>query len=331
MREQEQEILQQYDIDLKTTRKVRDGFLCETEQGLFLLKELKISEKRLPVLRRLGQHLQEQGYENVDLLQENREGELCSVAEDGTKYILKKWFDGKECEVRREMDLRRALENLGQLHLAMREPLVLEEGTIYPSPDQEQEFARHNRELKKVRSFIREKVDKGSFEQGYLKHFDTMYAWAECALERLRKSNYQTIRKESLDRGVLVHGDYNYHNVLMLERGMATTNFEHVASHLQVADFYYFFRKAMEKSHWDVSLGNRLLEQYQKKIPLSQDELDYISICIAYPEKFWKAANSYYRSRKVWIPAKNLEKLELVIKQTDEKRRFLEILFAFYM
>ena len=49
--------------------------------------------------------------------------------------------------------------------------------------------------------------------------------------------------------------------------------------------------------------------------------MEYISICIAYPEKFWKAANSYARSKKSWIPAKNIEKLELVIRQTEEKRK----------
>ena len=87
----------------------------------------------------------------------------------------------------------------------------------------------------------------------------------------------------------------------------------------------------MEKNHWDIALGNKILNCYQKNISFEQGELEYIAICLAYPEKFWKAANSYYRSRKVWIPAKNLEKLELVIKQTEEKKEFLETLFAFHL
>ena len=83
----------------------------------------------------------------------------------------------------------------------------------------------------------------------------------------------------------------------------------------------------MEKNHWDIGLGNKILNCYHKNIPFRKGELEYIAICLTYPEKFWKAANSYYRSRKVWIPAKNLEKLELVIKQTEDKKQFLRSLF----
>ena len=48
-------------------------------------------------------------------------------------------------------------------------------------------------------------------------------------------------------------------------------------------------------------------------------------------EKFWKAANSYYRSSKAWIPMKSVEKLEVAIHQTEEKKHFLEAIFSFHL
>ena len=72
MRDNELTILEQYDIDVKNTRKVRDAFLCESGQGLFLIKELRFSEKRLRVLELLSEHLREQGCQNIDwILKEN--------------------------------------------------------------------------------------------------------------------------------------------------------------------------------------------------------------------------------------------------------------------
>ena len=65
-------------------------------------------------------------------------------------------------------------------------------------------------------------------------------------------------------------------------------------------------------------------------ICLHKEELEYLAVCIAYPEKFWKVANSYYRSRKSWISAKSIEKLEMAIRQTEEKRFFLQSIFPFY-
>jgi len=216
--------------------------------------------------------------------------------------------------------------------LALRIPVSWEDSNItYEKENLEQEFFRHNRELRKVRTFVRDRVGKGSFEHTFLQNFDSMYEWAECALERLTKSNYKSLLEESRENHFLIHGDYNYHNILMMYNGVATTGFEHFEENIQVTDLYYFLRKTMEKHHWDVTLGSKLLDYYQRYLSLSRDEMEYIAICIAYPEKFWKTANSYYRSKKVWISAKNLEKLELVIKQTEEKRVFLKNLFDFYL
>lgn len=334
MRENELTILEQYDIDVKSTRKVRDAVLCESDQGLFLIKEMKFSEKRMSVLEWLGKHLQEQKCANIDWILKNREGALFSVSEEGTKYFLKKWFAGRECDIQREKDVLEAVTNLTKIHDALRAPASEENRqaeAVLPGEDLRQEYFRHNREMKKVRSFMRDKVGKGDFELAFLKHFDAMYACADHALEELKASNYDALYRESLEKHRLIHGDYNYHNVLMTYAGIATTNFEHVQENIQVTDFYYFLRKVMEKHHWDVWLGDKMIECYGRLRPFEDGELDYIAICLAYPEKFWKAANSYYRSKKVWIPAKNLEKLELVIKQTEEKKQFLETIFSFHL
>lgn len=329
MRESELSILEQYDIDVKSTRKVRDAVLCDTNQGLFVIKELRFSEKRLEVLEQVGEHLRRQGCEYIDWILKTKEDTLFCTSEEGTKYFLKKWFSGKECDIHRENDVIDAVVNLTNIHLALRN-FEKEGASVMEAEDLRQQYFRHNREMKKVRAYMRDKVDKGDFELAFLKHFDSMYACAETALEKLKESNYEKLLAESRENRALVHGDYNYHNILMSYKWIATTNFERVQGNIQITDFYYFLRKVMEKNHWDVRLGDKMLECYQSRLPLRKGEMEYIAICLAYPEKFWKAANSYHRSRKVWIPAKNLEKLEMVIKQTEEKKEFLNTIFAFH-
>lgn len=333
MRDNELTILEQYDIDVKNTRKVRDAVLCESRQGLFLIKELRFSEKRLRMLEQLGEHLRQQGCDNIDWILKTRENELFCISEEGTKYFLKRWFSGRECDIHREKDILEATVNLTKVHLALRGFADNESEGLYVTvaEDLRQEYFRHNREMKKVRSFMRDKVDKGDFEHTFLRHFDSMYATANSALERLENSNYEELLTGCKRNRAIIHGDYNYHNVLMTYSGIATTNFEHVSNNIQVTDLYYFLRKIMEKNQWDTALGDKILNCYQKNIPFEKGELEYVAICLAYPEKFWKAANSYHRSRKVWIPSKNLEKLELVIRQTEEKKAFLESLFAFHL
>ena len=92
MQEFEQKILEQYDIEVSSTRKVRGAVLCETNKGLFLLKEITTSEKRIPALCELYTRLYEQGYHRIDYVVTNRNGEYISALDNGDRYILKKCF-----------------------------------------------------------------------------------------------------------------------------------------------------------------------------------------------------------------------------------------------
>lgn len=72
-----------------------------------------------------------------------------------------------------------------------------------------------------------------------------------------------------------------------------------------------------------------MLDTYDAIRPLTREEEGYLKLRLIYPEKFWKLADSYYRSNKAWISVKNVEKLKTAIRQIEEKRQFLETVFAF--
>lgn len=319
-------MIENYDVNVNSTRKVRGAIFYDTEQGPMLLRELNVSTKRLPMLYSLGQELEKQGYERMDHLQKTKEEQFFCEDEYGTKYVLKKWFHGKECDPQKECEIMEAVRNMALLHRAMEESAC---DKSYNREPLDEEYFRHNRELRKVRTFIRNKTMKGKFEMAFLKDFEEMYEWATASLHYLQKSEYKTLLEQSLKDGKMVHGDYNYHNILMTNAGAATTNFEHAYAGIPVTDLYYFLRKIMEKHAWNISLGHKMLETYNRILPLASAEMEYIAVCISYPEKFWKLANSYYRSNKSWIPSKNIEKLETAILQVQLKQEFLQKIFSF--
>lgn len=366
MREYELEVLEQYDIEVMSTRKIRGAFFCETNEGTMVLKEAAVSERRALLLYTLLCHLESEGYPNVDIPVLNREKGLVSTFRGQSKYMLKKWYIGRECDVRRETDVLEACRNLARLHKMMRWPetaldlpenaprqqetaphsseavshqpgtaLHQSENTLCPPVGRhlKQEFLCHNRELKKVRNYIRNKVNKGEFEYLFLKYFENMYQLAAKVTKRLEGSEYEKLYQDSLSEGLLVHGDYNYHNVLMLPEngGAATTNFDHFRIDVQALDLYYFLRKVMEKHKWKESLGRAMLETYAEVRPLKPEELEVIALKTAYPEKFWKTANTYYHSNKAWIPEKSVEKLQTAVLQTEEKIQFLQKIFTFFL
>ena len=192
-----------------------------------------------------------------------------------------------------------------------------------------------------IQRFLRN-LDEGSltkeeFEQGdfcildltELQGYDQMYFWADRVLKILENMDLDSVFKEAEAENHMGPGDYNYHNLLVCQEGMAVTGFEHAHRDVQMEDLYYFLRKCMEKHHYDERLGYRMMRAYDSVNNLGKKERDYLAIRLAYPEKFWKITNSYYHSGKAWIPAKNVEKLSLSVAQTEEKKRFLRNLFAF--
>lgn len=341
MQDYERSVLEKYKIDISSTRKVRGAVLCDSAQGVFLLKEVSALAGRVPVLSELYRRLISQGYEGVDYVVCNEDGECVTVQEDGRKYMLKKWFVGRECDLRKPEELLEASGNLAKLHGLLKMDM---EG-IPAAQKLDQEYERHNRELRKVRKFVRGMTSKSEFELTFLRCFDYIYEWTQTAGSLLRESSYEQLYAKSMEENCLVHGEYNYHNVLMQVRDtrgkaesyqgrgtiLATTNFDKFKQDIQVEDLYYFLRKVMEKHGWKERLGDNMLNAYSAIRPLSAQETEYLKVRLAYPEKFWKIANSYYHSNKAWISVKNMEKLNTAIRQTKEKERFLSNIFGLGM
>ncbi len=325
-------ILEQYDIAVSGTRKTRGAILCDTDKGLFLLKEVDISQAKVPALLGLYEHLKDQGYTQVDFPVKNREGEYISLTEEGSRFMLRRWASGRECDIRKASELLKASGNLAKLHILMRGGSGQRAPAAVPMKE---EYMRHNRELKKVRKFMRSVSPKGEFEFAFLKYFDSMYQWADAAVNLLEDSDYEKLYKESIELSHVTHGEYNYHNIMMGASPssgiLMTTNFERCKKDVQLEDLYYFLRKVLEKQGWKERLGDNIINAYSAIKPVSSAEMEYLKIRFIYPEKFWKVADSYYRSNKAWISAKSIEKMNVAIRQTEEKERFLNHIFSFCM
>lgn len=188
----------------------------------------------------------------------------------------------------------------------------------------ESEYEKHNRELKKVQKFLQKKSQKTDFEIYLMKHYDY---FMDIALQITGDLGYYAYGENSYSFPVVCHGDYQYHNILQTENGSVLINFEKCVRDHPVRDLYLFMRKLLEKNNWSQTLGNMLLESYNREKPLSDQDYRQLYFRFAYPEKFWKIVNFYYNSGKAWIPGRNMEKIEKLFAQEEEKKLFLKNVF----
>ncbi len=316
-------LLDQYDIEVNRTWKGRGAILCDSDQGLLILKEYCGPADKILFQDFYLKHIQESGAVNAESILRTREGEMIVYDQDRMPYVLKTYFEGRECSHKSAEECRQAAATLARLHNTA-DLSAYEEWDKQPVFRIEKEYEKHNRELKKVRKFLWEKSQKSDFEIYLMKHYDYFMNNALQITDELR---YYAYEEDSYTFPVVCHGDYQYHNIIQTENGNSLINFEKCVRDYPVRDLCLFMRKLLEKNNWSQTLGNMLLESYNTERTMTDRDYRQLYYRLAYPEKFWKIVNFYYNSGKAWIPGRNMEKIEKLFAQEREKQLFLESIF----
>ena len=323
-------LLEQYDIEVQNTKKARGAFLCETNLGTLIFKEYNGNQERLSVQNRLLTSIESAGHIWAEHIMTNKEGSLLVQDMDGTRYILKTYREGRECNIADRQECLEAVRLLARLHEGTRVERL--PGDYIPVFSPTKEYEKRNRELKRVRKYLKQRSQKSLFEIHLLQCFDTFYEQALKVSEGWKdyEAEYQ---QWNLDSGAdssyytCCHGDYQYHNILFDGREWFMINFEKWVVDNPIRDLFLLLRKLLEKNKWSLELGRELILAYEKEQPISSISRIDLYYRLSYPEKFWKIVNFYYHSGKAWIPEKNLEKLEKLLNQEQEKKHFLEEAF----
>lgn len=319
-------ILDNYEFNVIRTQKGRNSILAETESGWVILKEYKGPAARLEVLDKLLTAVEECGFSRAERLIRNKEGEVSCKDQDQVSYIVKTWPGGKECSLKDGQECREAVGAMARLHAVMYQPQLASDGGIRVTGLAE-EYRKRNRELKRVRKFLREKGQKTPFEICLQQNFDQFLEEALAVTEEVESYGHFFHAQDIREAGSFCHGELTHHNLLN-QNGFHIVNFEKFAQDSQMRDLYLFLRKLLEKTNWSVPMARALLDVYDREKKLTVQDTLQLYYRFAYPEKFWKIVNFYFNNGKAWIPCRNMEKIEKLMSQKPSKKAFLEQTFS---
>lgn len=330
MNEKALQILEQYDLEVLRSYGGRGGIMLETKDGLKMIKEFAGSRAKLPLEQRVLGILAERGVCAVDQVQANKEGELVTIGDYETPYIIKDWPPGRECDPKNEEELLKSMCLLARVHRELRGVLHTEgaERRWILGADRSGELEKHNREMKRARNFIRTRQKKGEFELLYLQCAETIFQNGAEALELLKASGSEKLYQQAVEGEHLCHGEYIHHNILLQRQETALVNFSRFEINVQMNDVGQFLRKIMEKHNWNGGLAERMLTAYERERPLSGEERAYLAANLYYPEKAWKLVHHYYHTNKAWVPEKSAEKLQVFLAQNERRKKMVKELWV---
>lgn len=322
-------VLEQYDMTVNRTFKGRGTIICDTDQGMRVLKEYRGRTEKLELLFQLQGKLKDSL--RTDTLIRTKEGALFVKDLDNSVYILEEQVEGKECSYKNEEDIVKACGAMAKLHLKFMTPQS-EKICVMPVFFYADEMERHTIECKRVRNYLRKLHNKTEFERALLKEYDYFLEKAVAVTRRAREESQAEYEAYINSNGLYCHGDYQYHNVIFGKgSGGAYTgivNLEHFAHDAGARDFYLLFRKISEKCDWSLDMAQSMLDAYQNRRVFPPIEWRSLCLRLEYPEKFWKIINFYYNSRKSWMPNRNYDKLESLIRQEKNREKLLNKFFS---
>ncbi len=319
MVDQTSSVLKQYDLEIKGVRKGRGNWIITCKEGDFVLKEYKSSVERALLQKALTNQISSETAIVVQEIVPNIEGELLSMDSEERTYTLQTYMEGRECNIRDEKECDIAIYTMAKMHRGMY--LDADKVAGIAPYSLKWEFEKRNTELRRIRRYLKEKRQKNDFERFLSNHFNFFF---EKALEVEEAWAQYEEYCGKVDGGLyFCHGDYQHHNVWMAQHDVMILQFEKYTADLPCRDLYLFLRKLLEKNNWDHETGKAVLTRYEKERPLPCVERISLIYRFAYPEKFWKIANFYYNSKKSFMPEKNMEKLERLLEQEENKEFFI--------
>lgn len=324
MNEKALTVLEQYDLNIKGTYRTKGNYGCTTDEGKYLLMEYNNSNEKMVLMSTFYEYLEKAGFV-TDSVIANKEGVYVSISEDGYAYILKKWFDGEDCNNTNRKHLLLTVENLAKFHNATENTTdIFKEQKFHKGRNLLEVMNKHSSEILRIKNYIKKRKNKNAFEMYLQNIIEEYYIQSVEALGAIKNSRYEQLYKESIASETIYHGSYNYHNVLIKENKIIMINMMKISYSPSVQDLYDFIRKVLEKNNWNIALGNELIKAYDSVRKLSDMERAVLKSLLSYPEKFWKIINYYYNSNKAWYSEKNEDKLKQFRKMEKLRRKFIE-------
>lgn len=324
MNEKSLTILEQYDIEVKGTYRIKGTYGCDTISDRLILQEYNNSEEKMQNLDCMYQCLLKKNIA-TDYAIKNKEGNFVSISVDRNSYILKKWYIYKECDITNKENVISAARTLATFHNATSNTVNIwgDLKGFHPGENFLNVFKRHNQEIIKIRNYIKKRKNKTVFELVLQNEMDYFYLQGIEALEQLQGKKYITYYENALKNKSICHGNYTHHNLILGEEDVAIINFRKVCFDLQLRDFYDFLRKVMEKNNWDLELAEKVITTYSEIRELTETDLAILKAMFSYPEKFWKIVNYYFNTNKAWTSEKNEEKLKQFQNQEQKRWAFI--------
>lgn len=311
-------------IKIKETDKHRAVYKVTKDSRTYCLKKIYFDEKHLLFMYSAMQWLYKNNFK-VPILLKTKTGNRF-VKKNNFIFILTPWVPGCKCDFDNQEHLNKAAENLALMHKATTNfvPIkgaFLKEGydNLYIS------INKHFNKLLTCYNLANKKKDR--FSKIFLEYFEDNIELAKFALEVSSSINLEKLSKS------LCHGDYVNKNLLIDKKDIYMIDFDKCACDYSMTDLSYFLRRLLKRSetNWDFDTAKNIIMSYHKNKALTNDDLRYLMVYLAFPQKYWRISRDYFASISKCNKTASREELLSTVSKTQNQKKMVEDFKIFFL
>jgi CotS family spore coat protein len=222
---------------------------------------------------------------NVDQELRDRGFQAMPKTKQVGNWVLSDYIEGKICRYRDIDDLGKLIRTLAQFH---------KQGQQLDTPPNNQVvYLLSDRLYERLSCFYsqltRNEVVRNQLE-ALLVHYGPMfYQQGYLAYYTLCNHGLEKYAREAYSSHMLTHRDLASHNWMKDVQGnIWLIDFETADYDLQVGDLWQICSRILTEHHWDLSLFQSLLEEYEQIKPLTTWEKRTLAILFSFPNEFFR-------------------------------------------
>lgn len=318
----ENEITGYYGLKVNNLFPYKDAFVVVTQYGRKLVRKLPFSAERLKFVHGAKEHLVLNGFACIDRYLRTLSGDPCFIY-NNSWHVIVDYPTGRESNFDNDNDVKRAAVALANLHIASRGYKAPQGCMVQDDLGKLPVF--FSKRLDDIRKMKRQaQKGKGRFDQLVIQYADYFIESGEKAKDELLSKGYGNLVEKTRKEQSFCHHDYTHNNIIMDGDKAKVVNFEYCCYEIRIYDIANFIRRKMRKCGWDMTKALIILNSYNSKDMISNEEFLVMKAILQFPQKFWRVVNRYYNSRRSWSERNYISRLKEIVDEMEPFNEFIE-------
>ncbi|WBW98438.1 CotS family spore coat protein [Oceanirhabdus sp. W0125-5] len=313
-----------YGFNIESIKKIKNVYRIKVKGRYYCFKVIKYKFGHFLFILSAMKHLQKNGFEYIPKFIKSVKGEEY-IELDGKYAYLTEWMCSRECNYDNPLDIKVASEKLAELHKKSIGFQLNEKMRPRVGWNRWIEiFLTRRDEILDFKRRIIEKQNKSEFDIKYFNEIEKEIYRCERAVDNLKKSDYRFVMKKEITKHGFCHHDYANHNVLICNNGdVSIIDFDYCMLDSHLHDLASLLIRRMKNGKWSMENAKFILDCYNDKKVIYNNEIPIMSAFIEFPQAFWQVGIQYYWEEQPWGEEFFLKKLQKILVDREERQEFV--------